>query len=449
MSRPISELFAQETPRISSSSGGLPRFKASAADQVDRRRADRSTAMRLKLRTAFTPSQPVVDRRMFAGRGDMLSTVIGAIEDQQLHLVIYGERGIGKTSLLHMLTDAAREARYIVVYSSCGAATTFQEVFQAGAAEIPLLFHCDYGPTSQEAEVGSTFGDLLKENFSPREFADLCTKVTGTRVLLILDEFDRCESLEFRRDLAELIKSLSDRSARVQVVIGGVAADLAELVEHIPSIRRNVLAVRVPLMDTTELKQLVATGERASGLTFDSNATNFIVDVARGWPYIATLVSHHSGMQAIDAGRSTVLAEDVSAALEESLMELRARMPKMIQMQANRLISEGGSPLLAVLAGASLSAGGGFTDADIDAASSKASDASSARRFADQLAGERMLVTKGEDAYGARYEFVEDSLAPYLWFYNEQQSFQTRRQKASRAAAAPANTADASVSEAS
>ena len=435
LTRPVSELFAQGSSRAeaAAATGGLPRFKATAADQVDRRRSDRFTAMRMKLRNAFTPSQPVSDRQMFAGRTEVLGAMIGSIEDQRLHLVIYGERGIGKTSLLHMLSEAAREARYIVVYSSCGAASNFEETFRAAAADIPLLYHSNFGPNTQEAEAGSSLADLLPDRFSPRQFADLCVKLTGTRALIILDEFDRCESSEFRRDLAELIKFLSDRSVRMQVVIGGVAADLAELVEHIPSIRRNILAVRVPLMSEAEIRSLVATGERASGLTFDTAASDFIVNVARGWPYIATLLCHHAGLNAIDAGRGTVLPDDVSAALDESLLELRARMAKPIQLQVERLLADGGGKLLTLIAGASLVAGGDFSIADIDAASPKSADATAAKRFAEELSAEKLLLERRDDAYGRRYGFVEDGLPPYLWFLGQQQIHQDQQVKTPRA----------------
>src|SRR4051812_32367312 len=158
--------------------GSLPRFQATASDQLNNRANDRFASIRARLRHAFTPSQPVADRRMFAGREDVLKTIIGSIEDQRLHVVLYGERGIGKTSLLHMLTQAAHEARYIGVYSSCGANSTFDETFRAAAVDIPLLFHSGFAPTTTEAEKGSSLADLLpNEPISPRKFGDLCTKL--------------------------------------------------------------------------------------------------------------------------------------------------------------------------------------------------------------------------------------------------------------------------------
>lgn len=427
---PLTELFAQEpVEKVSKTSSALPRFKATAADQVDRRRADRFTAMRMKLRAAFTPSQPVVDRRMFAGRTSVLAAMIGSIEDQKLHLIIYGQRGIGKTSLMHMLTEAAREARYLVHYSSCGAASNFQETFRAAASEIPLLYHSGFGPTTEEAEGGATFADLLpKAGFSPRQFGDLCAKLTGTRALIILDEFDRCESVEFRRDLAELIKILSDRSVRVQLVIAGVAADIADLVEHIPSIRRNILAVRVPLLTEEEARELVATGERASGLVFDPTARDFVVRIASGWPYIASLICHHAGLSAIDSSRTTVVASDVSAALDDSLTELASRIARPTQLQVDSLMKEGVGKLLQLVAGAALRSGGEFEKSDVEAMASKAFDVVAAMRFVGQLAADRVLIQVREDGPRVRYSFIEDGLPAYLWFQGAQMEFKAEQE---------------------
>jgi Cdc6-like AAA superfamily ATPase len=424
---PLSELFAHEAPETSPRNANLlPRFKATAGDQVDRQRSDRFTAMRLKLRSAFTPSQPVVDRRMFAGRSGVLGAMIGSLEDQRLHLVIYGSRGIGKTSLLHMLSSAAKDARYIVHYSSCGAASNFQETFRAAAAEIPLLFHNGYGPTAEEAESGANFADLLpKQGFSPRQFGELCGRMTGTRMIIVLDEFDRSESMEFRREIAELIKILSDRSVRVQLIIAGVAGDIAELVEHIPSIRRNILAVRIPLLTKDEAKELVKTGERASGLVFDPAAVDFIVQIASGWPYIASLICHHSGLAAIGASRSTVLPGDVSDALSGAMLELAGRIPKAAQAQAESLKEKGMTKVLTLLAGASLHAGGDFDLSDIDAVAGKSADGAGAKRLVAQLANDRMLIERldNSDLYG----FIDDGLPTYLWFQGAQDEFQSSR----------------------
>jgi Cdc6-like AAA superfamily ATPase len=431
---PVAQLFAQDVRGADPDDhSGLPRFKATAADQMDRRRTDKFTATRLKLRNAFTPSQPIVKRQMFAGRSEVLGTMIRAIEDQRLHIILYGDRGIGKTSLLHALADSAREARYIVLYTSCGADSDFRETFRAAAAEIPLLFHSDFGPVTQEAEAGSSLLDVLPDQFSPREFADTCLKLKGTRVLVILDEFDRAVSATFRRELAELVKFLSDRTVRLQLVIGGVAADVEELIEHIPSIRRNVLALRVPHMLDEEVRAVVARGAKAADISFETLATEFVVRVARGWPYIATLICHHAGLNALDAGRDVVRQEDVSAALEASLSELRARMPRHMSHQVDRLLESGAGKPLTLLAGASLSGGADFALADLEKVGATAAEVTTAKRLVEQLASEELMMKVREAPTGRRYVFAEDSLPPYLWFTGLLQAYRAEQVKPQRA----------------
>ena len=108
--RPVNPVAVSER-RIEKPTLGLPRFHTTAADHVDRERADPRARERVRLRASFTPAQPVIDPRMFAGRRDILETLIRAVEDQRSHVVIYGERGAGKTSLLRMLSRAERAAQ--------------------------------------------------------------------------------------------------------------------------------------------------------------------------------------------------------------------------------------------------------------------------------------------------------------------------------------------------
>jgi Cdc6-like AAA superfamily ATPase len=405
----------REAHRRGAEVGGLPRFNTTASDQMSGRGGDRFSAVRAKLRHAFTPSQPVADRRLFAGRDAVLKTIIRSIEDQRLHVVLYGERGIGKTSLLHVLTQAATEARYIVVYTSCGANSRFEETFRAAAEQIPLLFHSGFSPTAAESEKGSTLADLLPgDALTPRKFGDMCARLTGTRVLIILDEFDRATDSEFRRDVAEVIKNLSDRLGRVQLVLAGVAADLSELVEHIPSIRRNIFALRVPKMTEAEVLQIVANGEREADLKFDTQASAFVVEVARGSPYIANLICHHAGHAALDAGRATVLPADVADAVDRTILEFQGRIATPSQQHVKRLFEQGRQDMLAMAARSALAGDGVFDARDIEQINE-----TSARKASEAIA---LLTTEqlirpapGLIDAAPRYGFVEEGLPTLIW----------------------------------
>jgi Cdc6-like AAA superfamily ATPase len=394
----------------------FPGFRATASDQPRAEETDRFAEARLRLRAAYTPSQPVLDRSMFAGRTQVLSTLIRSIEDERLHTIVYGERGIGKTSLMHVIAQAARDARYRVSYMSCGAASDFDEAFRAVAANIPLLFHDGYGPSTPEAERGDTIADLLPvAPISVRQASDYLAKVVGTRVLIVLDEFDRVESADFRLSIAEFLKNLSDRSVRVQLLIAGVAANLTELLEHIPSIQRSIFALQVPRMTEAEVRQLVKIGEERSDLVFEEAARRFIVAAANGLPYLASLLSHHAGLEAIEKSRLDVTSADVAAAVAKALHEQKSRISKRSQIQIANCIQDGAGMVLGGLSNLAQLSGGAFSVDDLTSAWPGAEGVTLTHSLVKKLAEEGVLLERQEDEFGATYSFAEDSVPIYLW----------------------------------
>lgn len=400
----------------------LPRFQGTAADQI--RSGGRRSGLdraRFHLRNAFTPSQPVISHRMFAGRTDVLRTLIRSIEDQRLHVVLYGDRGIGKTSLLHILAQLARDARYIVRYASCGEETEFSEMLRSIARDIPLLYHTDFAPTSSEIESGRSLADLLpKGSLTVPQISDIFAKVSNTRVLIILDEFDRAQSHSFRRSMAELIKNLSDRSSRVQVVIAGVAANLTELIEHIPSIRRNILGLQVPNMNNTEIEELIHNGEKICGITFDKDAIAFISAVAYGSPYIASLLSQHAGLAAVDREAAIVQKVDVAEAINHSVDEIRHRVSSMSLFQAAKAKAEGHGTNLGLLARLALHYGGRILPEQADEIIRKPGHGLAYMQRMEREFG--LLEPLLNDPAGA-YHFKEEGVPVFLWIELAQSHF--------------------------
>ena len=402
-------------PRKAAGGAIFPSFRANANDHVSPQAVDAQARARMKLLEAFTPSQPVGDRKRFAGRTEILTQLIRAIEEQRLHTVIYGARGLGKTSVLHVLAQAARDARYLVVYVSCGSDSNFDEVFRTVAASIPMLFHSTVGPTSQEVEKGKMLADILPDTpISARIASDFLAKIVGTRVVIVLDEFDRSESPLFRRDVAELIKNLSDRLVRVQLVIAGVAANLVELIEHTPSIQRNIYALQVPWMTVSEVRMLIKNGEELGGVRFDENATRAVVTAAHGSPYIASLISLNAAIFALETGHTNVTGENAATAIKLAVREFKSRLSNRCQGLLWKTVREGQTRALGALAGTALLGGGSFRKEDIRAAMANSDTIRRCEELISQLVASDLLIEMpSEDS--VIYRFVEDSIAPYLW----------------------------------
>jgi energy-coupling factor transporter ATP-binding protein EcfA2 len=319
----------------------LPRFSG-LANEVE---ADRSLSRELsaghRLSRAYPVSQPVSDLRQFAGRRELLKGVIRSIEERRMHVVLYGDRGIGKTSLLHIIALLAKDARYLVRYSSCSASSDLDSTFRAIAEDIPLLYHEKGDPTSTAVESGKSLADLFDASrLTPAALSEVLDGVSGTRLLIILDEFDRTENPDFRREVAELIKNLSDRSSKVQILIGGVAENLSELVRQIPSIRRNLLGIPVGRMSDAELSEILKNGQAISGLSIDKITQDRLIASANGSPYLANLIAHQASSRTIERGGKSVTAADLKDGLGTMAREQMLRLPEAAQAQVEMLLAE-------------------------------------------------------------------------------------------------------------
>lgn len=285
-----------------------------------------------KFRSTFNPAQPVADVRHFAGRAQLLQRLIRAIEDQHMHVILYGDRGIGKTSILRVITELAEAANYVVHYESCGEQSDFSQTFRAIAREIPLLFHGQVDPGQEEVERGGSLADRLPSgDFTVSQLSEVFAKISGRRILVILDEFDRAISPRFRTSIAELIKNLSDRSIHVQIVIAGVAGNLTELIAHIPSIRRNIIGIGVPNMTEDEVRDMVAIAEQAGGPHFEPEALMALVLNSAGLPYLASLMGQHATLAAAEDQATTVTRDHIEVARLRTAEDILSRLSPTTQ----------------------------------------------------------------------------------------------------------------------
>jgi AAA ATPase domain len=270
---------------------------------------------------AFSPSQPILSISEFAGRGQLLQQLITAIEEHRNHLVLYGGRGNGKTSIAMALLSAARRAGYHCAYTSCSRESNLHSIFSSALADLSVRFDVHFDPRQHAEDAEITFSRLLPPPpVTPLELADTLARIRGTRLLVVIDEFDRNENVSLTRDLTEIMKVLSDRAINCQIVLVGVGDVAENLVGEHASVARVLYPVRISAMSAKEIRDTVAMAAHHAGIKFSEATYSAIENVALGRPYIARLTGLKAAKVALMRGSLLVEAAD----FYEGLADLKA-----------------------------------------------------------------------------------------------------------------------------
>ena len=100
---------------------------------------DEKRAFRMELREAFTPGAPIDKLNLFAGRQEQTDLVVNAILQKGRHAILYGERGVGKTSMAKVLAELISDAGLKTVNSdtiNCDPTDDFSSLWHKAFKEL-------------------------------------------------------------------------------------------------------------------------------------------------------------------------------------------------------------------------------------------------------------------------------------------------------------------------
>lgn len=286
---------------------------------------------RLALSEAFAPTRPQTDARRFVGREAQLARVRRALAEERAHVVLHGEGGWGKTSLVNMVAEAARATGVMVARYACSAEDDFDSILRGLARSLPASFLLMPPPAAaggEEAAEGCESA-LPPGRLRPHDLSRLLPRLTGQELILVVDEFDRVPGEETRTRLADTIKLASDMRLALSFVVVGVAEDLEALLGRHPSIHRQVIGVRLPLLSEDEVEDIIERGAGEAGVTFPAPVRSRIRSVARGVPYVAQLLALRAGQAALERGVRKVTIGDLDAALASAIEETHPRVVEL------------------------------------------------------------------------------------------------------------------------
>ncbi len=273
----------------------------------------------------FHPSAPVNVLDFFTGRVPQYQQLLDTLGERGRHAIVYGERAVGKTSLVSILTPLlhALEMPRFVSRVGCGTKETFASLWRISlrntvitqTTDAPVMLHTGERTTHESADA---LGGL-PENPTPVDVKQCLDNAPGS--VYVFDEFDRLHRNE-RRMFADLLKMLSDQLVDTTLILVGVADTVDDLVTDHRSITRAVAQVRVPRMSRNEIREILERGEKALGVKFSEDAKERIRTMAQGLPHYAHLLGKHGVREATRNSRLDIRVDDVIAAERTALAEV-------------------------------------------------------------------------------------------------------------------------------
>ena len=268
-----------------------------------------------KLSETFSPATPIDRRDFFHGRNAIIRRLMDAANQRGQHAIIYGERGVGKTSLANVLEDFLSPFSSAKIIDSakvnCSRESTYNQIWNSLFRQVGL-------PETER------YKELILDDV--RIALQTLHESDGRKLILIVDEFDRIEDPEIDTLFADTIKALSDFNVDTTLILVGVADDIDDLITEHESINRCLVQIHLPRMNIGELREIVKNGMDKVGIEISEDAALQICSLSLGLPHYVHAFGLASGRSAIDRNSRKIETYDVIQARKVVISESQQTM---------------------------------------------------------------------------------------------------------------------------
>jgi GTPase SAR1 family protein len=246
---------------------------------------------------------------LYPGRASEVRQMMRAVRDPAKQILLYGERGLGKTSLCNTFWQSSTTANDPILISRVQA-YPFDDFASLWSRALAAF-------KTAGARISSEF-----EHVTPDIVRCEFQKIRRDQLsIIVIDEFDLLRNEPARELTVNLLKSLHDNRINVTVILVGVAENVEELINDHRSLRRVLSLVKLERMNIIDLNEILESRLRLTPLTISDEARSEIVTLARGLPYYVQTLARFTAENAVRHRRIRLLIEDVNAAIEEFLVD--------------------------------------------------------------------------------------------------------------------------------
>lgn len=320
-----------------------------------------------RLHHAFKSAKPITDERYLVGRSEVLKRANQLLQAEGAHVIFFGDRGVGKSSLGNVLLDVfqrTRDDERLFVYR-CSSDTQLRDMVAGilihAGRNINELQAIKTDTVNSEKSLGATIGignaaairaggriieavssEVLE--VGDRKLANdpswVAQHIFNIDGLVFIDELDKVADPTVKHSLATLVKAVSDyRDSRLNFVLAGIAQNAAELTAGHPSVQRCLKEVSVERLDKQSLIEIIEIGEKDLltwngeewvDLRFDEEVKDKIAQLSFGYPYFTQLLATHAAQAAILEHKSVVTEDSLSDAVRTAVNDAEDDLKKSL-----------------------------------------------------------------------------------------------------------------------
>lgn len=313
-----------------------------------------------KLKQAFNPYGSIDDPNKLYGREDSFIQLIEAITVDDRSSVVYGDRGVGKSSLALSLKNKINQSTDTTAYyKQISADSSLASIFEKPLKKIGIDVRTTSTSVSRsidpsvavkipaviEGKLGSS---KINEVESIGEYYfltidHLIELLKDHDGVLIVDEFDQLDNVdhisqerkktlsEIKLLLAQFIKNSSTVGSKFKLVIVGVAQNAKELVSYHKSNPRTLKRLRLNRLERPGLKKIISEGFKHLDIKVENKFVENIIQISNGFPYFCQLCCYMSAKYAISKNSKMIKFSSFNYIISQAIDEAETELYEIVE----------------------------------------------------------------------------------------------------------------------
>lgn len=288
-----------------------------------------------QLRRFFTPAQPISKPEQLHGRQAKLLTIRRALNSPGKHVFVFGDRGVGKTSLAKTAAQVhlARDDKLPVF--ACQSDTNLSDLTEAICREIIKTNNAAFAEQQRNNLLDTKLPqpiysiNIKNINDSIEHIRSLLRPEIVPINLVVIDEFDQILADREKKNVADLIKQLSDQNIPLRLILCGIGRSLEELIGVHLSTDRYLATVALETIPHDARWQIIDSAAQHFQVKFDRDSIIRIGQISDGYPYYVHLIGEKIFWELFDDETNvTEVSSDhydrgLKAAIEEAQTSLK------------------------------------------------------------------------------------------------------------------------------